>query len=464
MRKRRKRLRIDRIAYCLVILILLIMAITFGIKSLLNLRIYNSIKKDGSVKLYKQEIKVWKKTINYVNEKLDSVTIKYKNTTLEIDSNKFKNGLDLKLNTYNKNIDEALFDNVKCLYVEKNDILDYSNKVTLKLPRYLYKKEIVDIYGVKNGNEIVLLYPSIEVKNKYITFKTNENYDDYFITYITGKSISSSNNINIGVGETRNLNTKINPSNSTNKKMKYKYDKKIISLKNGVITGKKAGKVIITVTSEKDDLIKEIKVTVTKKEKEVIKEEKKEEVVEESKPTEVVEKDGITYIDGIMIVNKTYSLPSSYNPGGLTNEFMDAFYEMQSAAALDNINLFIASGYRSYDYQVELYNAYVERDGKEAADTYSARPGYSEHQTGLAADINAADSSFEDTAEAIWLDKNCYKYGFVVRFPKGKENYTGYTYEPWHLRYVGKKIAKKIHEAGGISLEEYYGLTSIYKD
>ena len=464
MRKRRKRLRIDRIAYCLVILILLIMAITFGIKSLLNLRIYNSIKKDESVKLYKQEIKVWKKTINYVNEKLDSVTIKYKNTTLEIDSNKFKNGLDLKLNTYNKNIDEALFDNVKCLYVEKNDILDYSNKVTLKLPRYLYKKEIVDIYGVKNGNEIVLLYPSIEVKNKYITFKTNENYDDYFITYITGKSISSSNNINIGVGETRNLNTKINPSNSTNKKMKYKYDKKIISLKNGVITGKKAGKVIITVTSEKDDLIKEIKVTVTKKEKEVIKEEKKEEVVEESKPTEVVEKDGITYIDGIMIVNKTYSLPSSYNPGGLTNEFMDAFYEMQSAAALDNINLFIASGYRSYDYQVELYNAYVERDGKEAADTYSARPGYSEHQTGLAADINAADSSFEDTAEAIWLDKNCYKYGFVVRFPKGKENYTGYTYEPWHLRYVGKKIAKKIHEAGGISLEEYYGLTSIYKD
>lgn len=464
MRKRRKRLRIDRIAYCLVILILLIMTIVFGIKSLLNLRIYNSIKKNGAVKLYKQEIKVWKKTINYVNEKLDTITIKYKNISYELDSEKFKNGLNLKLNTYNKNIDEALFDNVKSLYIEKNDILDYSNKITLKLPRYLYKKGIVDVYGVKNENEIVLLYPSVEVKNKYITFKTNENYDDYFITYITGKSISSSNNINIGVGETRNLNAKINPSNSTNKKLKYKYDKKIISLKNGVITGKKAGKIVITVNSEKDDLIKEINVTVIKKEKEVIKEEKKEEVVEEPKPTQTVQKDGITYIDGIMIVNKTYSLPSSYDPGGLTNEFMDAFYEMQAAAALDNINLFIASGYRSYDYQVELYNAYVERDGKEAADTYSARPGYSEHQSGFAADINAADSSFEDTAEAIWLDKNCYKYGFVVRFPKGKENYTGYTYEPWHLRYVGKKIAKKIHEAGGISLEEYYGLTSVYKD
>ena len=165
-----------------------------------------------------------------------------------------------------------------------------------------------------------------------------------------------------------------------------------------------------------------------------------------------------------MIVNKTYSLPKTYNPGGLTDEFMDAFYEMQSAASLDGISLFVASGFRDYDYQVDLYNAYVKKDGKEAADTYSARPGYSEHQTGLAADINAADSSFEDTPEAIWLDKNCYKYGFIIRFPKGKEAYTGYTYEPWHLRYVGKDIAKKIHDAGGISLEEYYNFTSTYKD
>ena len=166
-----------------------------------------------------------------------------------------------------------------------------------------------------------------------------------------------------------------------------------------------------------------------------------------------------------MIVNKTYSLPKSYNPGGLTEEFMDAFYEMQSAARLDNVDLFVASGFRSYEYQVDLYDKYVSEDGKDAADRYSARPGYSEHQTGLAADINAADSSFEDTPEAIWLDENCYKYGFIIRFPKGKEEYTGYKYEPWHLRYVGKDIASKIHNAGkNISLEEYYGLESKYKD
>ena len=142
---------------------------------------------------------------------------------------------------------------------------------------------------------------------------------------------------------------------------------------------------------------------------------------------------------------------------------MDAFEEMQAAAALDNINLFIASGYRSYDYQVELYDKYVRIDGKEQADTYSARPGHSEHQTGLTADINSADESFDDTPEALWLDKNCYKYGFIVRYPKGKEKYTGYEYEPWHLRYIGKEKAKIIYESG-LSLEEYYGLKSEYID
>ncbi len=461
MRRRRKRLRIDRIIYVLVIFIALILSIIFGIKALLNLRILNSIKKNNSVKLYRQEIKVWKKTINYVKDNTDSIEIRYKKNKAEIDSNDFKNGLNIKLNIYNKNIDEALFDDVKSLYIEKNEMLNVSNELTIKLPRYLYKNNKVDVYGVRNKNDIVLLSPGVEIKDKYITFKTNKNYDDYFITYIKAKSISSSNNINIDVGEKRSLNTKINPSNSTNKKLTYKYDKKYISLNGDVITGKKAGKTTIVVSSNIDNISKEISITINKKKKKVIKEEKKK---DEDSSKELVVKDGITYVDGIMIVNKSYSLPSSYNPGGLTDDFMNAFYEMQAAASLDGISLFVASGFRDYDYQVELYNAYVKRDGKEAADTYSARPGYSEHQTGLAADINAADSSFDDTAEAKWLEKNCYKYGFVIRFPKGKEKYTGYMYESWHLRYVGERIAKEIHDAGGISLEEYYNLTSVYKD
>ena len=172
MKKRRKRLRIDRIAYCLALLILFIMGIVFGIKALLNLRIYNSIKKNGSVKLYKQEVKVWKKTLNYVHDDIDTVTIKYRSNTMEMDSSKFKNGMNLKLNKYKKYIDEALFDNVKTLYIEKNDILNRTDKLTIKLPRYLYKNGIVDIYGVKNKNDIILLAPSVKVEDKYITFSS----------------------------------------------------------------------------------------------------------------------------------------------------------------------------------------------------------------------------------------------------------------------------------------------------
>lgn len=460
MRRRRKRLRVDRIIYVLLIFIVLVLAIVFGIKALLNLRIYNSIKKNGTVKLYKKELKVWKKTINYVNDNLDTLELQYKKTKVEINSKDFKNGIKLGLNTYDKYIDDTIFDNARVLYIEKNDYLDISNKVTIKIPRYLYKNNKVDVYGIKNKKEIILLTPNVEIKDKYITFKTNKNYDDYFVAYITGKSISSNNNINIDIGEERKLNAKVNPSNATNTKLEYKYDKNMISLKGDTIKGKKAGKTKVIVKSRVDNLTKEINITINKKKKEEVKID--EPVIDESKT--ITEKDGISYVDGIMIVNKTYSLPSSYNPGGLTDEFMNAFYEMQAAASQDGISLFVASGFRSYEYQKDLYDAYVKRDGKEEADTYSARPGYSEHQTGLAADINAADSSFDDTAEAKWLDENCYKYGFVIRFPKGKEQYTGYVYESWHLRYVGERIAKNIHDAGGISLEEYYNLTSEYSN
>ena len=223
MRRRRKRLRIDRILYVLGIFIALVFGIIFGIKALLNLRIYNSIKKNNSVHLYKKEIKVWKKTLNYVHNDIDTITIKFRGNSFEMDSKNFNNGLNLKLNYYKKYIDEDNFDNVKTLYIEKNDMLDSVNKVTIKIPRYLYKYNKVDIYGIKNKKEIILLNPGLEIKNKYVTFKTNKNYDDYFITYVKGKSISSANNIHVEVDEKRSLNTKINPSNATNRNFDYKY-------------------------------------------------------------------------------------------------------------------------------------------------------------------------------------------------------------------------------------------------
>ena len=139
----------------------------------------------------------------------------------------------------------------------------------------------------------------------------------------------------------------------------------------------------------------------------------------------------------------------------MRKEAAEAFMKMVDGAMLDNIILKNSSAYRSYDYQVNLYDKYVKRDGKEKADIYSARPGYSEHQTGLCADINTINSSFANTKEAKWLAKNAYKYGFILRFPKDKEDVTGYKYEPWHYRYVGIKVAKIIYEEN-LTLEEYY--------
>lgn len=174
--------------------------------------------------------------------------------------------------------------------------------------------------------------------------------------------------------------------------------------------------------------------------------------------------DGVTYIDGILIANKTYSLPSDYG-NGLTSITQSAFNKMNADAKSLGLNLWIASGYRSYWTQNTLYNNYVAADGKEEADTYSARPGHSEHQTGLAFDLNSVESSFASTDEGKWVKDNCYRYGLIIRYPKGKENITGYMYEPWHLRYVGVELATKLYNNGDwITLEEYFGVDSKYKD
>lgn len=190
-------------------------------------------------------------------------------------------------------------------------------------------------------------------------------------------------------------------------------------------------------------------------------------------------KDGITYIDGYMIANKTYPLPENYvpsntykkitNPNGacaecLINDAYTAYTKLKKDATSNGLNLWIASGFRSYKYQEGLYNNYVKnRGGKEKADTFSARPGHSEHQTGYAFDLNSVDSSFAETKEGIWINENCYKYGFIIRYPKGKDNETGYKYEPWHLRYVGIDLATKLYNAGDwITMEDYFGITSTY--
>ena len=191
----------------------------------------------------------------------------------------------------------------------------------------------------------------------------------------------------------------------------------------------------------------------------------------------VVIKDGLSYVDNYLIVNKTYKLPSDYKPVNPANpvrgdwctdcidkDVLDAFNKMKADASSLGLNIYIASGYRGYNNQNTLYNNYVARDGVAAADKYSARPGYSEHQTGLCFDLNSVNDSFASTNEGIWVNSNAYLYGFIIRYPKGHEDETGYQYESWHLRYVGTGLAKKLYNNGEwITMEDYFGLTSSYE-
>lgn len=181
------------------------------------------------------------------------------------------------------------------------------------------------------------------------------------------------------------------------------------------------------------------------------------------------------------VVNKGRALPSSYTPADLVvpavplrlsagaNEMhlrqaaADALVMMFQAAKDTGVDLMLASGYRSYTDQVSVYNSYVAQSGTAQADTFSARPGHSEHQTGLAADIEPVsrtcevDQCFESTKEGQWLAANSYRFGFIIRYQKNTEDLTGYEYEPWHVRYVGADLAGQIKQSGQ-TLEQFFGL------
>ncbi|WP_246303249.1 M15 family metallopeptidase [Paenibacillus plantarum] len=186
------------------------------------------------------------------------------------------------------------------------------------------------------------------------------------------------------------------------------------------------------------------------------------------------------------LVNKQNALPSSYEPTDLVypniaftfSEKIDkrkmrqvaatAIEKLFAGAAKDGVPLAGVSAYRSYATQKALFDSYVKKDGEEKAKTYSAVPGTSEHETGLAIDVTgsngkcAAADCFGGTKEAIWLEKHAGEYGFIIRYPQGKAAITGYQYEPWHLRYVGADIANEI-QAKNLTMEEYYHTVPVSK-
>lgn len=178
----------------------------------------------------------------------------------------------------------------------------------------------------------------------------------------------------------------------------------------------------------------------------------------------------------LILVNKTHALKPDYEPGDLVDgkpavSGGSAYQQMRKPAAAafkklaadakeEGHTIKITSGYRPYAYQKQIFERYVNKDGRYSAEQYSAEPGHSEHQTGLVADVSSPSVNYNlvqaygATQEGAWLAKNAHKYGFIIRFPKGKEEITGYKYEPWHIRYVGKDAAKEIHKQK-LTLEEY---------
>ena len=168
--------------------------------------------------------------------------------------------------------------------------------------------------------------------------------------------------------------------------------------------------------------------------------------------------------DDLIFPSVPLRLPGNTDEMRIRQVMVEPLKAMFRAAEKDGLTLMISSAYRSYSYQKGLYNHYVKEQGQTVADTQSARPGHSEHQTGLAVDIEPAsrqceiEACFADTLEGNWIASHAHKYGFIIRYQEGQTETTGYTYEPWHLRYVGPELAKELFNQGNPPLEIFFGL------
>ena len=173
-------------------------------------------------------------------------------------------------------------------------------------------------------------------------------------------------------------------------------------------------------------------------------------------------KEGVLYVDGILVVNKTFGLPEDYG-AGLDPTAAEAFGRMAVDALKDGIVLETVTEFRTYEEQAKLFDYYIEVEHQSAENTTATRAGHSEHQSGLAIDANSMTPGFESTDEGKWLNAHCKDYGFIMRYPADKVEITGYNFEPWHVRYVGTDLANKLYKDGNwTTLEEYFGIPSRY--
>ncbi len=368
----------------------------------LNEIITNDLKKDG----YKLKNNNYIKTTKVKNT-CDAIYKSYKN------DEEFKlNGIDeveVHLNTQYSDEGYKYSGKNKVSQINDIDVAKIGKQsIIYKLDNKLYNKYLIRTVIVKDTDKPIIKLKGGSELNLYIGtdyndlgFTATDNYDGD----ITSKVV-------------------IEGSVDTNTPGRYEVTYKVSDSSGNETTTKR----II-------NILKDVPTSVSYSEKEV---------------------DSPTYINGILIVNKKYALPKNYNPGVDSTAYA-ALVNMQNDASANGYDLSLLSGFRSYNTQTNLYNNYVKRYGKDATDTFSARAGHSEHQTGLAFDIGKIDDNFGDTPSGKWLEENCHLYGFIIRYPKGKQNITGYKYEPWHVRYLGVDIATSVKESG-LTLEEYLGI------
>lgn len=300
--------------------------------------------------------------------------------------------------------------------------------------------------GVLTANKVGNYKVKVSVKNENIIKELNVKVNE-----VAEKIEVNRNSISLYISEKTKIDAKVFPQDAINSELEYiTSDSNIAVVDNsGNITAKKIGKCNIEIKTKLEPLVT-ANINVEVKAKPILS------ARNNSGTSQSSNSNGLTYVNGILVVNKKYSIPSTYNPG-VDQTALNAYYALKNAAQSAGYSMPLLSGFRSYNTQVGLYNRYVSIYGQATADTFSAKPGHSEHQTGLAFDVGSIDNNYGNTPAGNWLENNCYKYGFIIRYPRNKQNITGYQYEPWHIRFLGNPVATNVHNSG-LCLEEYLGI------
>lgn len=417
-----------------------------------------------------QKMKLWDETIKNIRDNNKYIEINYHNYKIKLDSEKLANSNKFAIKVENKVSNYQEWENQDILEVDVSQVQPYHllEQIELNTNEWLKGWNKVDIYGIKAEDGKIEYIETKEIHEDNITLVLREEYQKYILVYVPIQEIKVEEDIEMMKDELYQMQIEIEPSNATTKMIHIENleEESIIQVKeNGTIQAVGIGTTEFEIEAEQGKVKNKVKVTVKDKVEEIDTEIQKTQL-EEDKDNTISDTVRIqndeskvnatildNYKNGVLIVNKNNPLPDHYDPG-TNSEALQAFENMKTKAKEEGISLKIVSGYRSFQTQQSIYQRNVRLYGEEIANTFSAKPGQSEHQTGLAFDVNSTRWDFKDTIEAKWLAENCYDFGFIIRYPENKEEKTGYVYEPWHIRYVGNKVANEIKNRG-VCLEEY---------